>query len=140
MKNPDLKAEEVKMDEYSVKKIIIPKPEKSRYRIIDMCERNSFSHCAIVDGGTLTSKCMWEGIVVHGDKTVSQVGTSCCANQGKVVIKNGSTIENAHAVLLAEPQHRLGPIEPVRSTAGGSTGSSTWALRSVLSVFAMDSK
>jgi len=49
----------------------------------------------IVDGALLTSICgdaLWLGISVEGNSNLSQTST----NQGKVTVKNGATIENAH--------------------------------------------
>ncbi len=49
----------------------------------------------VLDGGTLTSACgdvMWQGIEVVGDRTKRQLAIY----QGKVELRNGATIENAH--------------------------------------------
>ncbi|MFH1320611.1 MAG: S8 family peptidase [Bacteroidota bacterium] len=57
----------------------------------------------IIDGGTLTSKCMWEGIEVWGDASQSQLPLSN-SPQGYVEIKNKANIENAiNAISLWEP-------------------------------------
>lgn len=52
----------------------------------------------IIDGSTLTNACAtpWQGIQVWGDKNQSQktLADGSCA-QGKLILKNGATIENA---------------------------------------------
>ncbi|MFU8843583.1 MAG: hypothetical protein ACNA7V_07230 [Bacteroidales bacterium] len=45
----------------------------------------------IVDGGTLSGSCTWQGIEVWGNPTLS----STESNQGSVFVMNGGTIENA---------------------------------------------
>ena len=51
----------------------------------------------LVDGGTITNECglTWQGIYVNGDAVASQTGTFPTNPQGKVVLKNGATIEHA---------------------------------------------
>jgi len=48
----------------------------------------------IVDGGKITNSCgnMWQGIEVWGNRNASQL---TAGEQGKVIMKNGATIENA---------------------------------------------
>ena len=57
----------------------------------------------IIDGGTLTSKCMWQGIEVWGDVSESQLPLSN-SPQGYLETKNKALIENAiSAIRLWKP-------------------------------------
>lgn len=50
----------------------------------------------IIDGGTIKNGCIenkWQGIIVEGTPTQSQMGTA--PNQGIVIVKNNAIIENA---------------------------------------------
>lgn len=48
-----------------------------------------------INGGTITNNCgvLWGGIVVEGDKDLNQIPYSY---QGRLVLENGATIENAY--------------------------------------------
>jgi len=75
----------------------------------------------ILDNCTLTnvSPCnsLWNGIEVRGDDGMSQYNCSGIRAQGKLIIKNGTTIENANiGVLLAETDEN-GNI--VKNSGGG---------------------
>lgn len=66
----------------------------------------------IIDGGTITSHCnsLWDGVLVRGDHTIPQLPFS---NQGRVVIINEGTIENAICAVKILDEGGSGEFSPV---------------------------
>lgn len=72
----------------------------------------------LVDGGKITSACgeMWQGIEVWGDPTLSSNET----NQGKVIVMNEGTIENAECGIKTVKMVESGGFsDPDLAYAGG---------------------
>lgn len=69
----------------------------------------------IIDGGKITNSCgqMWKGIEVWGDASKSQLTNGA---QGKIIMKNGATIENA---IIGISNTRILPTTVAPAFSGG---------------------